>query len=507
MFDLRKILLTGLILTAGLARAQGRYEGTGVREITELSVDEYTRLALQESINAQISRHSLSGNTFNRQVSYLSLRFPALTANSTLSRSELKVSNRVLGGTVSTDNQNDNYDTSLTYAQPVYLTGGAFQAVLDQNESRSVSEGSDPVFAGIKPQLNLTFTQPLFLFVQDPNKRTWRRTELSYENQLDQYETDRLNVVFDARTLYYQVLLNLAQLGVQKNKLRSSDEVQKITRALVNAGRVPPIELNRVTLRFHTDERTLQNSRVIYWQILNNAKDKVGVARDTVVIFSSTMTYVPFNASVEKLIEYAYIHQPSIRSARRNVELAEIGLRESQESTSPRFALSGSVGRAHLTGGNVTSGTTVLGLPVTTGGVIADWSQSWSAGANVTWPFFDSFKTHYAILANQENLIVARLQLQSAERNTQVSVANAYADVKRTEEQIIGFGLNRSQAMENVRIVKARYRQGLDRLVDVFDAESQARDIDLEYFVLLFSYSQAVDNLSRLVGGDVRKIK
>jgi len=495
------MLLTGFSIRAW--SEENVYESEATKEITELSIDEFTRLALQEALTARISRHNLSANTYGYRAAYLGSRFPTLAASVTLSRSETQ------GEETMIDSQTNLYDTSLTYTQPIYSLGGSLQAVLDQTETTNVSEGEDPFVSGRKPQMDVTYTQPLFLFVQDPNKRAWRRTELGYENQLDSYETDRLGVVFDARGLYDQVLLNLAQLGVQKKKLRSSEEVRKITEVMVKVGRVAPIELNRSEIRFHDDERALQNARVAYWQILNQAKDKVGISRDTVVVFTSTLTYVPFDVGLQQLIEYAYIHQPSIRSARRNMELTEIALRETEETTRPHFTLTGTGGMAEATGtpAIVQPTATVLGLPTTTGGTIADYEKSWSAQIGISWPFFDSNRTKYSILAAKEALEIARLSLQSQERGTQISVSNAYVDIKRTEEQIIGYDVSRAQALENVKIVKARYRQGLDRLIDIFDAEDQARTIDLEYLNLLFTFTKSIDAISQLIGGDARKVR
>ena len=457
------------------------YEGAGIKEVTELTVDEYTRLALQESVRARISRHSLSGNTFNRQVTYIALRYPSLSWNAALGRS---------GSEGQTFKNNTNtYDTSLTYSQPIYVTGGSVSATLGHNESGTDSGGTLS-FSGNKPRYNLSYSQPLFLFVKDPNKRTWRRTELSYQNSLDSYESERLEIVFGARDHYYRVLLKLAELGVEKKKLVSSREVYRVTQALVNAGKLAPIELNRSVIRYKGDERRLQNARVAYWQVLNDGKDRVGVPRDTVVVFTSTLTYTAFTATLERLIEYSYVHQPSIRSARRNVELAQISLREAQESTRPRFTL-----------------TSAWSLAETTGGTIADTRRDWNVQLGMAWPFFDSRRSYYVVLANRENLANTRLQLQATERDVATAVANFYVEIKRTEEQIQGFDVNRQQSLENVRIIKVRYRQGLDRLLDVFDAENVARDLDFEYLKLLFTFSNSVDSMSRLIGGDSRKSK
>jgi len=482
------IMLFAFPLTA-FSEDLGPVDEEGVKEVTELSMDEFTRLALQESLGARISRHNLGSNTFTRQTAYLQYKFPTASYNLTASRNDIEGSAQV------NNSQTNTYDTSLTFTQPVYITGGRMNLTLDQNESRSSDLGQVSSAAN-KPQGTLSYTQPFFIFVQDPSKRAWRRTELGYENQIDAYEDSRLGVVFDARNLYQQVLLSLSQLGVEKKKLVSSQEVKRITQALVSAGRIAPIELNRAELRYLNDQRRLQNQRVSYWQILATAKDRVGISPDTVVVFTSTMVYTPFEPSLERLTEYAYVHLPSIRAARRSVELEQIAVQEAQEATRPKFNFNGTVGFDNQSN-------TVAGVIATS----HDNQKIWSTALNMNWPFFDSHQTYYKVLAVKENLAIARLQLQQAERNTNVGIFNAYVDIKRTEEQIVGFEASRNQAIDNVRIVKARFRQGLDRLIDVFDAENASRDTDLEYLNLLFSFNQSIDTVSRSIGGDAKKVK
>jgi outer membrane protein TolC len=87
-----------------------------------------------------------------------------------------------------------------------------------------------------------------------------------------------------------------------------------------------------------------------------------------------------------------------------------------------------------------------------------------------------------------------------------VAVENAYLEVKRTEEQIADFGPQKDAAERNVRAIRLQYKNGLTRLTDVFDAENQMRELDLEYLGLLVAFNTARDRLKVLIGTDLDEL-
>ena len=64
----------------------------------------------------------------------------------------------------------------------------------------------------------------------------------------------------------------------------------------------------------------------------------------------------------------------------------------------------------------------------------------------------------------------------------------------------------RQLARCDVQIVRARFQSGLDRLLDVFDARTQAYDLEVQYLNLLVSHKQAKDMLSQLVGASLESL-
>ena len=102
---------------------------------------------------------------------------------------------------------------------------------------------------------------------------------------------------------------------------------------------------------------------------------------------------------------------------------------------------------------------------------------------------------------------VADLNVMNLERTTRVDVQNAYMDVRRTEKQIQDFRLSRDQAKRNVEVLRLRFQNGLERIIDVFDAENEMRNLDNEYLNLLVQFNTSKDELSKLIGADVETIR
>jgi outer membrane protein TolC len=61
-------------------------------------------------------------------------------------------------------------------------------------------------------------------------------------------------------------------------------------------------------------------------------------------------------------------------------------------------------------------------------------------------------------------------------------------------------------AQRNVNAIRLQYRNGLTRLTDVFDAENELRDLELEYLGLLVNFNTERDRLKTLVGKDLNEL-
>jgi outer membrane protein TolC len=223
---------------------------------------------------------------------------------------------------------------------------------------------------------------------------------------------------------------------------------------------------------------------------MNTAKDFIYLPANATLKLTSPLTFVPLEIPVERLIEIGLEKNPSLRSSKRDVTLAEMNFRETKEGNRPRFNAIGSYTET-LDHSNAAA-------PIS--------PFSWELKLGLEWPLFDATQTRLRSNQSEISLLNTRRSYENDARQLKVAIQNAYLEVKRTEEQISDFAEQRDSAEKNVHAIRLQYRNGLSRLIDVFDAENELRDLQLEYLNLLVSFNTAQDQLSLLVGEDITKL-
>ncbi len=432
--------------------------------IPSLTLEQYTAKAIDEGIQGRLTAMALESAGYSREIAFRQTNSPNLSAAYSQTRGGTKVSG--------TNTLTDAKSSSLTLNQPTAL-GTNLQAQGTYGDAN-------------KPGASASVIQPLYVFIWNAAARQRRRADLNFGNAKDQFDSDVLSIRTQARSFYYSVMLGEESIKVEERKVLSSQKLLDITRALVDAGKKAPVETTRAKIRTQDDERQLQNATVTREKAVSTAKNFIYFPLDQPLHFTSQLEFKPFSPTLERLADYALQHSPQLKTLHRDQDLALLAIQEAKEPTRPALSV------------NSTYGYNELGSAVT---------HSWTLGGGATWLFFDSFVTADNVRIAKINQFVSDLNLANAERTLRVNVKNAYLDVKNAERQIQDFQSSREQARRNVDIIRLRFQNGLERLIDVFDAENDMRNLDNEYLNLLISYNQAKDSLSQLIGGDVEAVR
>jgi outer membrane protein TolC len=191
------------------------------------------------------------------------------------------------------------------------------------------------------------------------------------------------------------------------------------------------------------------------------------------------------------LLTYALEHRPDYRAGQQQVEVSELAVKEAAEADNPALSAVFAVSKAVSGDGSP---------PDTT-------ARNWSGGLNLTWPLFDSGITGLRVRSAKNLLDNQRVAFKQLDQSIRTEVSNAYLDVKRNEEQLDDLRISKQQALKSVEAVRIRYQNGRDRLLDVFDSESELRDLELEYLNVLISANLSKDRLALTVGGRLEEIR
>jgi len=333
-----------------------------------------------------------------------------------------------------------------------------------------------------KPGFNASLQQPLYVFVHNSVLRQRRQAELTFQDARSTFESAKWDIRAQSRSLYYAVMQAEEAIRVEQRKTTSSQKLLDVTEALVDAGRTAAIEATRARLRVQEAERQLQNVTTQKMQAEVAAKNFVFLPLETRVQFVTQLEFAPLHASLGRLRDYALLHNPPLQSLHRAREFARLSYEASVEPTRPSLSVNGQYASNE---------------------VPAFETHQWQLGWSLDWKFFDSFVTRDQSMIAKIGVTVANLNLADGERTLRVNLYSAYLDVKRTEKQIQEFKSSREQAVKNVEVLRLRFQNGLDRLIDVFQAEDDMRNLDNEYLGLLVQFNRGKDQLSSLVGADV----
>ena len=455
-----------------------------VKKATPFSLNEYVRMASKKSLRAISADESLMSSKLSWTGTRRDLSWPTLTASASKDKS----------GTDSdtgTETDTDSKSTTLRVDQPL-LTGTnvSVQGTWTDSETESTTGGITTISESeTDPLISASVSQPLYIFMRNDKLRTRRQAQIAWENAQDSHRLSHLRIEFDAKSIYYNLLLNLESLKVERKKYESAKLVHQITKALVRAGKRAKVEALRADIRAKTDLRRIQNVENDFEKELNEAKDLILFPTDKPIRLTSKLTYTPFKIKLNRLISLGLQSSPSLNISKRRVELAELSLQSTKEGNRPDVDLNGRYSKTIDNSDNA-----------------AD-PESWNVGVDLSWPIFDATQTRLQKKQSEISLRDTKRSYETDERQLKVDIENAFLDIKRTEEQIKDFKAQRKNATQSLKAIRLQYKNGLTRLTDVFDAENQLRDLDLEYFGLLVDFNTARDRLNILIGQDVSKLK
>jgi outer membrane protein TolC len=454
------------------------------KALENLTLDNYVGLVLTQSLDMQNARASLRSAELRRDASFSSLVLPRLTADTGASKNYSDSDDGTAAAGINAT------DARVGVSQP-FITGTQLTASSQYlfSETRSAGGPRTSLTRDV-PRFRSALTQPLFIFKKNPARRTKSRAQLAWEQAEDSFRATELQVWASARNLYYEAMLNGERERVERNKLTSSKAVYRVTKALVDAGKVARVQLSRAKIRRERDFRNVRTVRNNKQKALNSLKDFILLPAEQSVSLKTGLKYEPFDHTLARLKELAERYNPALHSSKVDVDLARISLRETREGTFPGLDLNA--------GYNVDRNRADAASPRN--------PYSWDAGIRLTWEFYDARQTKLG--AEQSRLSLKNLErtVEKTRRALLVAVENRVLDIRRIEKQILGFGAQRQLARSNIEATRLQYKNGITRLVDVFDAENEARAIELEYFNLVVGYKRSYDQLVTLVGRDLAEV-
>jgi outer membrane protein TolC len=481
-----------------------RADATQVRRIT---ADEAVRLALENNLGIQVAR-------INPQIEDLSVaqaraawapNFATTVQQNGVGTPNSSFLTGAQGSKLTTNRLNSNVgvDQALPW-------GGSYSIGWDNSRTTTTN-----LFANFSPQvqssLSLNYTQPLLRgfnidFTRQQLLISQKNREVA-DVQLRQSVTSTNRAV---RNAYWELAYAIASLQVQQQSLDLANESLRNTRARVEIGTTPPIDI----VEAEAEVAQREESVILGQSSIDTAQDTLrSLIFNTndpnfwnVRIEPSELPKVtPVTVDTDAVVRNALDRRTDLEQTRKTLESDEISIRFARNQTLPDvtasidYGLTGLGGTRLIRDSSGLFGGAVIGQTVRSfGSVLADIFgndfPNWTASLNIRYPIGTS--------QAEANLARARLQYQQAQtqlRNQQLQVSlqvrDAARQVQTNQKRMNTTRASRELAERRLEAEQRKFAAGTSTNFLVFQAQRDLAQAQNNELRALLDYQRSLVDL------------
>ncbi len=324
----------------------------------------------------------------------------------------------------------------------------------------------------------------------------------SFRNVLDQ-------IIANVKTQFYQVVVDKALIGVQEEQVQLLESQLKDQQNRFEAGTVPRFNVLQAQVALSNQIPNLITARNNYRIAKLTLAKTLGLDFDPRRADSSPlevvgeMPYIPRDISIVQAIEMGKQNRPFLKQARANVYNQVEQVHVALGGFFPNFTTSGGY---EVFSDPITNFTSKTKPPVKTTGSLSidDVTRGWVFGLQGNWAIFDSGTAYGQVKQQRALLSEAKITYDDDARQVELEIQQAYSNLLQNRELIQSQEKNVEQALEAVRLAKARLDAGAGTQLDVLNAQVQLATAESTKLQALFGYNASLAEFDRVTGAQSR---
>jgi outer membrane protein len=468
--------------------------------IKDLTLEDAIQTALENNLDLKVARMNPQSVDYQLQ-SARAVFLPRLTSSYSYSNAS-SVSTNTLDGVARTTTLGQNYNGGMSQSLPWY--GGSF--TLSFNNSRS---STNVKTARLNPNYNssvrFNYTQPLLTNRSVDNNRNQLKT-LQIQRQISDIQllTTIENTKASVRTMYWALRASIEQIEIQKRSLELAQRLFEDNKIKVEIGTMAPIETTTSETAVANAEQALLNAQ-IQWRTAELNLKRLLVSGPDDDLYKSTINpvdqpvYAVQSVDIQAAVQNALANRTDMTQTRRNIEVSQLNLQVTKNSTMPQLDLSGGY---TLTG----NGGTLFqgGVAVNQGGYLDALraiagldTPTWTMSLNFSYPLgMAAAKANYA--RAQLSLDQQQAQLKAQELTLATDVTNAGLAVENTYKQLQAAQKAREAAERNAAAEETRFQVGMSTNYNVVQAQNNLTSTRLSELSRMIAYINAIAEFDRI---------
>ncbi|WP_300687012.1 TolC family protein [Chryseobacterium sp.] len=280
-------------------------------------------------------------------------------------------------------------------------------------------------------------------------------------------EKNKQDVKFLVISNYLDVYKIVNQEEVFQNNKKLAQERLKNIQKFYQQGMVTRNEVIRGELAIKNLDQgilTLSNNK----KILNyNLDIALGLPADTEIVPTESLESKEAGIGMEYYTNLAYEKNPQLKSAKKNIDIADKNIEIIKTDNAPTIAGFGGY---------------TLQRPVTTRNPVLDmYSGGWQTGVSLSYNIDTLYKTKEKVKLGELQKTQANDAVTLVQQNVDMGVNAAYTKYQEAIQQADILNDSKKLAEENYKITEAKYLNQLAVQAEMIDAQNQKLQSELDY--------------------------
>ena len=328
----------------------------------------------------------------------------------------------------------------------------------------------------------LSATASLPLYTGGKNQANIHKAELGVQSADWTTERDREDLKLSVIKAYYDALEARKTVDVRQETVDKYQEHYTNVSQLFSAGSKARIDVIRSSVELSNARQNLIKAQNSYEVDLATLRNYLNVDRTEPLSLTTDFTYDAFNIGMDDCINYAYRNRKDLLIDQYKLEQQEQAIKAAKAGYLPTLNFK-------------------LGLDQTNKfNPSSDSSHGNSATLGLSWDLFDSGVTKAEVSSAVTSRDVAKLNLLKAKEDIDLSVRQAYYNLREAEKRFNSTKDAVNQAEEDYYIAREKYRAGEGLMLDIIDAQEALSTARLNYISAQYDYARYKATVENAMG-------
>ena len=295
-------------------------------------------------------------------------------------------------------------------------------------------------------------------------------------------ERSRENLKLDVIKAYYDALEARRTVDVRQETVDKYQDHYTNVSQLYAAGSKARIDVIRSSVELSNAAQNLIKAQNSYEVNLATLRNYLNVDRSEPLNLTSDFSYDQFIIDMDACIDYAYRNRKDLLIDLYKYQQAENDIKAAKADFGPSVTLSAGPSWSHTFKPSTSSDSDI------------------TAGATLSWNFWDNGLTRAKVQQAEASRDKAKLTLTKDQEDIDLSLRQAYYNMREAEKRLNSTGDAVKQAEEDYFIAREKYRAGEGLMLDIIDAQEALSTARLNYISAEYDYARYKATVENAMG-------